>query len=100
MVLLFPSRDASMASIANQNIDQAMDESVDQNIHQPNDIRNNIPNAHGPTEPVVTSHGKLCLWCKQEGTTYESEDIQELQDKDDGYDSGYENNGHANDYND
>ncbi|KAJ5207222.1 hypothetical protein N7491_002148 [Penicillium cf. griseofulvum] len=65
-----------------------------------NDTRNNIPDAHRSTEPVVTSRGKLCLWCKHEGTTYEFEDIQEPQDEDNDYGNGYEDNSHANPHND
>ncbi|KAJ5365067.1 hypothetical protein N7517_007953 [Penicillium concentricum] len=103
MVLLFPTRDHVFGEIsrANQSIDESMDQSVNQTVYQQNDLHNNIPNAlHGSTEPVVTSDGKLCLWFDHEGTSYEFEDTQELQDEDCDYDSGYEDTSYANQHND
>ncbi|KAJ5503057.1 hypothetical protein N7463_005931 [Penicillium fimorum] len=91
MVLLFPSQDgvSNERPRASQSVDQAMD--------QQNDLHSNISNApHGTTEPVVSSHGKLCLWCDHEGATYKSENTQELQNEDYDHDSEYEGNNHAN----
>lgn len=101
MVLVFPSRDHvfSERSRASQSIDQSIDENVDQTIDQGTDFQNGLHNGlHTSNEPVVTSRGKLCLWCEHEGTTYESEHIQELQDED--YDSEYEDHSHDNQHND
>lgn len=103
IVLVCPTRDHVFngRSRDNQSADQAIDIQIDQSIGQQNDIHNDTPTGlHGSTEPVVTTHGKLCLWCELEGTTYESEDIQELQDEDYNHESGYEDHSHGNQYND
>ncbi|KOS42710.1 hypothetical protein ACN38_g6388 [Penicillium nordicum] len=99
IVLVCPTRDHVFngKSRDNQRADQAIDLCIDQSIDQQNDIHNDTPTGlHGSTEPVVTTHGKLCLWCEHEGTTYESENIQELQDKDYDYNSEYEDHSHRN----
>lgn len=84
----------------NQTADQVIDLCIDQSIGQQNDIHNGTPTGlHGSTEPVVTTHGKLCLWCEHEGTTYEPEDIQELQHEDYNPESGYEDHSHGNQHN-
>ncbi|KGO64980.1 hypothetical protein PITC_041990 [Penicillium italicum] len=94
MGLLFPRRDHVLngSSRDNESIDQSIDHN---NLH--NDphkgILNRLP---GSTEPVVTSQGKLCLWCEHEGASYDSEDIQKPQGGDHNYDSGYEYHSHGN----
>ncbi|KAJ5824460.1 hypothetical protein N7447_006800 [Penicillium robsamsonii] len=94
MVLLFPSQDR----VSNER--SRASQSVDQIIYQQNDLHSNISNAfHRTTEPVVSSHGKLCLWCDHEGATYESGDTQELQNEDYDHESGYKDNSHANQHN-
>ncbi|KAJ5617446.1 hypothetical protein N7537_002560 [Penicillium hordei] len=103
IVLICPTRDHVFngRSRDNQSADQAIDLCIDQNIGQQNDIHNDTPTGlHGSTMPVVTTHGKLCLWCGHEGTTYETEDIQELQSEDYNHESGYEDQSHGNQHND
>ncbi|CAI7594349.1 unnamed protein product [Penicillium discolor] len=102
IVLVCPTRDRVFngRSRDNQTADQVIDLCIDQSIGQQNDIHNDTPTGlHGSTEPVVTTHGKLCLWCEHEGTTYESEDIQELQYEDYNAESGYEDHSHGNQHN-
>ncbi|OQE42105.1 hypothetical protein PENCOP_c004G04707 [Penicillium coprophilum] len=99
MVLLCPTRDHVFGERprTSQSIDEAMDHTATQTVCQQNYPYINIPiTLHGSTEPVVTSDGKLCLWCDHEGTNYESEDVQELQYEDYDTDSGYEDTSHAN----
>ncbi|KAJ5498469.1 hypothetical protein N7453_007520 [Penicillium expansum] len=106
MVLLFSKRDHVLNRISrdNQSLNQDIDQSIDQqnddtDLH--NDLHDDIPNRlPGSTEPVVTSNGKLCLWCEHEGITYDSEDIQKPQDEDYNYDSEYEDHSHGNQNND
>ncbi|CAI7576596.1 unnamed protein product [Penicillium glandicola] len=98
IVLLPSSQDHvfSGRSRASQSIDQTMDQRVDRIIDQQNNIHNDIPNGlYESTESVATSYGKLCLWCEHEGTTYEFEDMQELENEDNHYDSECENHGHC-----
>ncbi|KAI3272271.1 hypothetical protein CBS147309_4818 [Penicillium roqueforti] len=97
--LLSPSQDQAFEGRYRAN--QSADQSIDQSIGPQNDLHIDIPNRpHRSTEPVVTSNGKLCLWCEHEGTIHESEDIQELQNEDYDYDSEYEEHSDGNQHND
>lgn len=103
IVLVCPTRDHVLNGRPrdNQSADQAIDLCIDQSIGQQNDIHNDTSTGlHESTEPVVTTHGKLCLWCKLERTTYESEDIQVLQDEYYNHESGYEDHSNGNQHND
>ncbi|CAG8889575.1 unnamed protein product [Penicillium egyptiacum] len=105
MVLVPPGRHHGFggSSKATQSIDRSIGHNINQNINriiERNDFQNDLHNElHRSNEPVVTSHGKFCFWCKHEGVIYDSEEIQELQAKD--YDdSGYEDHSHGNQHND
>ncbi|CRL25158.1 unnamed protein product [Penicillium camemberti] len=103
IVLVSPTRDHAFngRSRDNQRVDQAIDLCIDQSIDQQNEIQNDTTTGlHGSTGPVVTTHGKLCIWCEHEGTAYELEDIQELQDEDYNHESGDEDHSYRNQHND
>jgi hypothetical protein len=74
-----------------QELSPTEDSSINQPIQQDHGVYEEV---HMSNEPVVTSHGKACLWCMLGSRTDKSDNIQEEQ-HDKGYEDGDGNNNYG-----